>query len=124
MPNSDDNNPQNKSSNAPSTETPEYEYNEMTGEIEIKKAGDNTKEIKEAKEQKAMQNYVRYSSLGFQMLAAMLLGVFGGLQLDKWLHTAPWLTVLLTLFGVGMAMFIIIREVGGGGNTASKKNKN
>ncbi len=40
--------------------------------------------------QKATRNlkeYARYSNLGIQMIVVILLGVFGGIQLDKWLHT-------------------------------------
>lgn len=85
-----------------------YNYNEFTGEIERIKDSDN-KQLK-SPPKRTFESYARYSTLGFQMLAAMLIGTFGGLQLDKLLHTKPWLTIIGTLLGVAMAMYIIIKE--------------
>ena len=43
----------------------------------------------------------RYGNLGVEMLVAVLIGTFGGLLLDRWLHTKPWL--LLVGFVLGSA---------------------
>lgn len=96
---------------APENENVIYDYNEFTGEIErTTVAAAHKNSASKSNSKRAMESYARYSSIGFQMLAAMLLGAFGGLQLDKWLQTSPWLTVLLTLLGVAMAMYIVIKE--------------
>lgn len=40
------------------------------------------------------------SSLGIAMVAAILIGLFIGYQLDKWLDTSPWFTLIFLLFGI------------------------
>jgi len=40
------------------------------------------------------------SSLGIAMVAAILIGLYIGYQLDKWLETSPWFTLLFLLFGI------------------------
>ena len=53
------------------------------------------------KKKKYLDNYAKYSSIGFQMLAIILLGVFGGLKLDQWLHLkAPVFTVIFSILFV------------------------
>jgi F0F1-type ATP synthase assembly protein I len=47
--------------------------------------------------------FMRYAALGTQLLAAIGLGVFIGIKLDKWLKTSPLLACilpLLVLFGI------------------------
>lgn len=67
---------------------------------------------------KALNDYVKYSGIGFQMLGIILIGVFVGRKLDEWIGTKfPLFTLIFTLGSVGLAMFVVIREVTG------KKNK-
>jgi ATP synthase protein I len=40
------------------------------------------------------------SSLGIAMVAAILIGLFIGYQLDKWLETSPWFTLIFLVFGI------------------------
>ncbi len=40
------------------------------------------------------------SSLGIAMVAAILIGLFIGYQLDKWLDTSPWFTLIFLIFGI------------------------
>ena len=40
------------------------------------------------------------SSLGIAMVAAILIGLFIGYQLDKWLDTSPWFTLIFLVFGI------------------------
>ena len=44
----------------------------------------DTDNLKNKKSQ--LNNYIKYTGLGFQMLAAIGLGVWGGMKLDKWLE--------------------------------------
>ncbi len=55
-------------------------------------------------------NYLKYSNILFQLFAAIFLGVWGGIKLDAWLHTAPWLTVILSLFGVAAGMYLSLKD--------------
>lgn len=40
------------------------------------------------------------SSLGIAMVASILIGLFIGYQLDKWLDTSPWFTLIWLVFGI------------------------
>jgi F0F1-type ATP synthase assembly protein I len=40
------------------------------------------------------------SSMGISVAAAIAIGVFMGLQIDKWLGTAPWFFFIFLLFGI------------------------
>jgi ATP synthase protein I len=49
-----------------------------------------------------------YMGLGMTMAASVLLGVLGGQWLDNRLGTAPWLTVIGLLLGVGTGFYNLI----------------
>ena len=58
-----------------------------------------------------LSSYARYTSISFQMIAIMLLGVFGGMQLDKWLMTGfPVFTFVLTIVAVVLAIYSAIKD--------------
>ena len=40
------------------------------------------------------------SSLGIAMVASILIGLYIGYQLDKWLDTSPWFTLIFLVFGI------------------------
>ena len=40
------------------------------------------------------------SSMGISFVLAIIIGVFIGLQLDKWLGTDPWFFFIFLLFGI------------------------
>jgi F0F1-type ATP synthase assembly protein I len=58
-----------------------------------------------------LNNYGKYSSIGFQMIAIMVAGVFGGIYLDKWLHSKPIFTIVLSLISVALSMYYTIKDV-------------
>lgn len=47
----------------------------------------------------------KYLSVGYYVLVPLLLGVFVGLALDKWLHTKPTFTILGIIAGVVSAFY-------------------
>jgi len=49
--------------------------------------------------------------MAFQMLAIILLGIFAGYKLDVWLHTKPFLTVILSLSSVILAIYFVTRDL-------------
>ncbi len=64
------------------------------------------------KEKKALNAYARYSSIAFQMLAIMLAGVFGGMELDKWVDwDFPVFTLVLTILAVFLAIYTVIKDL-------------
>jgi ATP synthase protein I len=63
------------------------------------------------KNQKGLNNYARYSGVGFEMIAIILAGTFGGIWLDKKVPIKfPLFTVLLSFISVLLAMYIVIKE--------------
>jgi hypothetical protein len=62
------------------------------------------------------RDLLRYASMGTQMLVSLALGVFLGLQGDKWLHTSPLLACILPLLILSGLFYKIYRET-------SRKNK-
>jgi len=60
---------------------------------------------------KQLNNYAKYSSLGFQMVVIILIGVFGGLKLDKYLAwKIPVFTVVFSLLSVALAIYYAIKD--------------
>ena len=50
-----------------------------------------------------LRKYLRFSTIGLEMGFAVLIGLYVGQTLDKWLGTEPWLLLLFVLFGVAAA---------------------
>ena len=64
------------------------------------------------KRKKSLDNYTRYSSIAFQMLVIILIGVFGGIKLDKWLNlTVPVFTVILSVLAVILSIYTVTRDL-------------
>ncbi len=55
--------------------------------------------------------YVRYSAVGFQFAATLIVFVLGGFWLDRTLDTLPWLTLVGTLLGLGGGLTWLVRSV-------------
>ena len=53
-----------------------------------------------------------YTSLGFILPAAAIVGSAIGWLLDRWLHTSPWLTVALGFLGAGAGIIEVLRILG------------
>jgi len=62
------------------------------------------------KAQDGLSSYSRYSTIAIQMAVIIVICSLGGVKLDKWAGTEPWLTVILSLLGVAAAMWLIIKE--------------
>lgn len=69
------------------------------------------KQDKPSKKKPPLNNYVRYSSLAFQMIVIILLFVFGGRKLDLYLSMKfPVFTTVLSFLGVLIAIYISIKD--------------
>jgi len=60
---------------------------------------------------KNLKEYARYSGMAIQMLVIILLGVFAGFGLDRWLHTEPVLTVILSIISVALSIYVVTRDL-------------
>jgi hypothetical protein len=64
------------------------------------------------KPERPLDKYVRFSGAGIQMGVIITAGALGGQYLDEKLNFAiPWMTVLGSLLGVGLAIYFLIREL-------------
>lgn len=63
------------------------------------------------KDKKKLDNFIRYSSMAFEMVAIMGVGAFAGVKLDQWLDLSfPVFTVGLLLLAVVGAIYNAIRK--------------
>lgn len=60
--------------------------------------------------QSPIHQYATYSNLAFEMGAIIALGVFGGIKLDKLLNISPLFTIVCSLAGIAIALYLIIRS--------------
>ncbi len=60
---------------------------------------------------KKLSSYAKYSNLAFQMIAIILIGVFGGMKLDEWLKLSfPIFTVVLSVAAVLLSMYYAVKD--------------
>ncbi len=56
-------------------------------------------------------NFIRYSGISSQMLVIILVGVYGGIKLDKLVQIDfPVFTVLLSLGSVALAIYYAVKD--------------
>lgn len=64
---------------------------------------------------KQLNEYARYSAIGFQMAAIIFLCTWGGVKLDEWLELKiPVFTVVLSLASVALSLYYFLRDSGTG----------
>ncbi len=64
------------------------------------------------KEKNKLKTYAKYSNMGFQMLAIIGLGTYGGVKLDEYLSWKfPIFTIVLALLSVSIAIYISIKDL-------------
>jgi hypothetical protein len=57
-------------------------------------------------------NYMKYSSLAFQMLGTIVVFTYGGYKLDEWQHNIiPVWTLVLSLVSIAGSLYRFIRAV-------------
>lgn len=70
----------------------------------------NKKQLQKKKEQ--LNSYARFSGAGFQMLAIITIGVWGGLKLDEiYPNNYQIFTIICSLTSIGVALYHIIKQV-------------
>ena len=68
-------------------------------------------------EQSAWKALGELSTVGMTLVLATVIGLAGGYYLDKWLGTAPWLTLIGLGFGIAAGFVNLFRTV----NRAGRK---
>ena len=60
---------------------------------------------------KPLNDYAKYSTIGFQMIAIILAGLFGGIKLDEYLVLEfPVFTLTFTIFGLVTALYLLFKQ--------------
>ena len=55
--------------------------------------------------------YLKYSGMGFQMIAIIGLCTYAGYKIDESAHhTTKWVTAILSLTGVFISLYLVIRS--------------
>lgn len=61
---------------------------------------------------KAINAYAKYSAMGFQMIAIIGVFTFVGYKIDESAnHPTKWVTALLSLVGVFISLYIVIKSI-------------
>jgi F0F1-type ATP synthase assembly protein I len=67
---------------------------------------------KDSNSKNSKGNFIRFTSLAFQMIGAIGFFSWLGYYLDqKFKSKTPWWTIGLSLFGVFISLYVVIREV-------------
>ena len=70
----------------------------------------NSKE-KRKKKNDQLNNYIKYSSIGFQMMVIIAGGVWGGVKLDELANTSfPVFTLILSIVSVALGIYLAIKD--------------
>jgi len=69
-------------------------------------------ESKLKKNKKQFNDYAKYSTIAFQMIFIILIGVFGGIKLDQIVKIEfPVFTVVLSILSVILAIYYAIKDL-------------
>ena len=80
---------------------------------------ENPNDLEEGR--KKVNMVARFSGLGFQMLAMLLAGTFGGKYLDEKLgNRIPWIMLILIFASLFGSMYLLYKEVTGMDNEKRK----
>ncbi len=66
--------------------------------------------MKDEKSDAPLRGYAHYSGIAVQMAAIIALATIGGVKLDEWLELKPLFTVVCSLAGVALAMYVVIKD--------------
>lgn len=60
----------------------------------------------------SLNDYVKYSTIAFQMVVIILAGSFLGVKLDEWFTNGiPIFTLFLSLLSVTFAIYYVVRDL-------------
>ena len=66
----------------------------------------------ESDNEKSGNNYLKFSGMGFQMIATIGIFTYAGYKIDESAHhSTNWVTALLSLAGVFVSLYLVIRSV-------------
>jgi len=64
------------------------------------------------RDENATNSYLKYSGMGFQMIATIGIFTYAGYKIDQAAnHQTKWVTAVLSLIGVFVSLYLVIRSV-------------
>lgn len=63
------------------------------------------------KTKKQANSYIKYSGLGIQMALIITFCALGAVQIDKYASTKPIFTVIGSLAGVALSLYVFIKQI-------------
>ncbi|MGI4021278.1 MAG: AtpZ/AtpI family protein [Janthinobacterium lividum] len=59
-----------------------------------------------------MNNYIKYSGMGFQMIVILGIFSFTGYKIDQYLHhQVQWVTAIMALTGIFVSLYIVFKSL-------------
>jgi ATP synthase protein I len=58
-----------------------------------------------------LRKLAELSSVGLILPSSIAVGLFSGYFLDRWLGTAPWLLLVLTVLGIASGLLSLLRAI-------------
>jgi ATP synthase protein I len=72
----------------------------------------NNEQNEDNENNKSRNNYLKFSAVGFQMIVIIGLFTFAGYKIDESArHTVKWVTATLSLTGVFISLYVVIRSL-------------
>jgi F0F1-type ATP synthase assembly protein I len=66
----------------------------------------------EQKDNSSSNSYIKFTGMAFQMIAIIGVFTFAGFKIDEaTLHTTKWVTAVLALLGVFIALYTVIKSL-------------
>lgn len=63
------------------------------------------------KKKKPLDNFIKYSSIGMQMLVIIIAGVFGGYKLDIWMgNKFPIFLLLFSTLAMATSIYLAVKD--------------
>jgi ATP synthase protein I len=79
---------------------------------EEKKKKPTKKQLPNDNKRRAVDDYLKYSGLAFQLAAVLIVGVLAGKWLDNYFSTSrPYFTALLALVSLAVGMYASLKDL-------------
>lgn len=71
---------------------------------------DYQKKKQSSKNKPEYLNAMKYSNIAFQMIIIIGAGTYGGVTLDEYYETKPVITIILSLFSIFTALYLVLKD--------------
>jgi ATP synthase protein I len=97
-----------------SDEEPRHSLEELDARLKKAREGQDARDAGSGGYDRASQRPMAIAfRIGSELVAAMIVGVGGGLLLDRWLGTAPWGMIVMFFLGSAAGILNVYRAING-----------